>query len=164
MEVGDNLGKIFLGLLLPGHIAELHPLGALDVDLGLGAAQAEHHGVPAAPHALHHLAGHVLADGKENQEGQHPGQQDAHKGGHFLHNLPGKICPGLIEPLGEVRIVYPPRLADGALPLFREDNLVFLDIHLFYILGLGLLDKGAVVHFLYLLGLEVGHEKMIEGH
>ena len=76
MEVGDNLGKIFLGLLLPGHIAELHPLGALDVDLGLGAAQAEHHGVPAAPHALHHLAGHVLADGKEDQEGQHPGQQE----------------------------------------------------------------------------------------
>ena len=43
---------------------------------------------------------------RDRDDGQHPRQHDAQQGRGLLHNVPGKLRPGVVQPLGQVRIVH----------------------------------------------------------
>ena len=82
-EIDDLLERV-LGLVLAGHVVKRLAGLRLDVDLGVGFAEA--HGVSA--HALAHLAEHERAEAVENDQRQHPRDQERDDRAHFLrHNL-----------------------------------------------------------------------------
>ena len=161
MEIVDDLLQVLLGLILAGHVGKADALGGLDIDLGIGLPCAEHHG-PGASGPVRQLLGHQLADGDEQDDGQHPRQHDAQQGGGLLHNVPGKLRPGIVQPLGQVRIVHGAGLIDLAAVLVGEDDLVVLHLHLADLLVFGHGHEGAVVHLLHRVAGHQGHQQKVD--
>jgi hypothetical protein len=83
-EVHD-LGKGLLGLLLAGYVGEFYAGLRGDVDLGPGFSEG--HGVAQPVGAAGHFAHQQLAQGDEDQRGQHPVQQYGAQRGLLLHDL-----------------------------------------------------------------------------
>ena len=148
MEVVDDLGEIFLGLVLPGDIGKLDALGRFDIDLGIGFPHVEHHGIAAA-HLFHQLAREDLSQDHKKDQGQDPAQ-DAHQEGGLLDLLPGGGDPGIQKPLDELRVGNHSRFVDGLFVFVGEEDAValFLELHLADLALLGHGDKGIVVHIL----------------
>ena len=163
VEIVHHLGEALLGLVLAGHIGELDALGGLHIHLGVGFAEG--HGVgPAGP--LHQLFGHVLPDGDEHGDGQHPAEQKAQDGVGLLDDLAGEFGAGLIQPLRQVGVGHHAGLIDGGVVLVGEEDLVFLllHLHLAQLTVVGHPDEGAVIHFADLPLGQPGHREEIEQH
>ena len=86
VQVVDDLGQVFLGLILTGDIGEFDALGGLDIDLRVRAAEPEHHGVRPAGLVRHALE-HELAEGDKKHDRQQPRQQERQKRRHLLDDL-----------------------------------------------------------------------------
>ena len=95
VQVVYDLLQVFLGLVFAGYIGKADAVGGRDVDLGARISRPEHHGVPAA-HFIGHSFHHILAQGDDENDRKHPGQQKAHHGGGFLDDFAGEFCPGIV--------------------------------------------------------------------
>ena len=165
MEVVDHLLQILLGLVLTGHIVKLDALGRFDVDLGVGAAHVEHHGVASTAHLLHQTAGNQLPDGDEEHQRQHPAQNIRQQGG-LLDLLTGGGDARVQQALHHAVVGYDGRLVDGLFVLVGEQDTValLLDLHLADLLILGHGDEGVVIHLLDLVLRQPRHGQHVEQH
>ena len=163
MQIVHNLGQVFLGLVLSGHVREFDAIGGLDIDLGAALSGAEHHGVGASG-IFHHAPVHKLTDGHKDDNGQHPGQQEGQQGVGLLDDLAGKDRAGIGQRLGQIGIGHHAGLIDDGVVLVGEDDLILLllHLHLAQLLILGHLEEGAVVHLLDLPLEQQGHGQEIE--
>ena len=162
MEVIHDLLQVLLGLVLAGHVGEFDALRGLDIHLGVGFAEG--HGVGTA-HLLHHLAGHELAQGDKDDEGQDPPQQADQQGG-LLDLHAGGGDSGLQQPLCQVRIRDHGGLINGISILVGEQNAVvlLLDLRLSHLGALHHAHKGVVVHLADLALGHPGHGQEVEQH
>ena len=161
MEIVDDLLQVLLGLILAGHVGKVDALGGLHIDLGVGFPRAEHHGAGASG-PVRQLLGHQLADGDEDDDGQDPRQHKAQQGRCLLHDVPGELRSGVIQPLGQVRVVHGPGFIDLAAVLVGEDDLVVLHLHLADLLVFGHGHEGAVVHLLHRVPGHQGHQQKVD--
>ena len=161
MEIVHDLLQVLLGLILAGHVGEVDALGGLHIDLGVGFSCAEHHG-PGASGPVRQLLGHQLADGDEDDDGQDPRQHKAQQRRCLLHDVPGELRPGVVQPLGQVRVVHGPGFIDLAAVLVGEDDLVVLHLHLADLLVFGHGHEGAVVHLLHRVAGHQGHQQKVD--
>ena len=163
VEVVYDLLKVLLGLVLTGHIGKADALGGLDVDLGIGLAHAEHHGVAVSAHFLHHIAGNELADADKEDQRQHPAQ-NAHQQGGLLHLLAGGGDARVQQTLHQPVIGNDGRFIDGLIVLTGEQDAVALLLYLhlpdLFLLRHG--DEGVVVHLTDLVLRQPGHSQQVE--
>ena len=82
MQIIHDFRQVFLCLILSCYILKMNALGGRDIDLGLIAAHAEHHGVASGP--LHEFSTEILANGKKDQQWQNPSHEEADDGRHFF--------------------------------------------------------------------------------
>lgn len=68
MQIIHDFRQVFLCLILSCYILKMNALGGRDIDLGLIAAHAEHHGVASGP--LHEFPTEILANGKKISNGR----------------------------------------------------------------------------------------------
>ena len=161
MEIVHDLLQVLLGLILAGHVGKVDALGGLHIDLGIGLPGAEHHGAGASG-PVRQLLGHQLADGDEHDDGQDPRQHKAQQRRGLLYNVPGELRSGVIQPLGQVRVVHGAGLIDLAAVLVGEDDLVVLHLHLADLLVFGHGHEGAVVHLLHRVPGHQGHQQKVD--
>ena len=151
VQIIHDLLQVFLGFILTGHIRKADAVGGLHIDLGVGLAHAaEHHGPRAAAGLFHQLFVHLVADETEQQDGQHKPDQEIEHRRPLLHDLAGKLCSGIIQALGKLRVIHQASLVDLLFLLIGKNDLIGLDIHTADVLFLGHGHKGTVVHFLHL--------------
>ena len=157
MQVVDDLGKVLLGLVLARNVVKLDALGGLDIDLGVGLAHVEHHGVASAAHLLHHLARENLPQTDEDDNGQHPAQ-DADEQRRLLNLLTRGGNTSIQQALHKTVVRHHRRLVDGLFIAAGEKDAVvlLLDLDLADLALLGHGDKGVVVH---LFDLVLGHPR-----
>jgi len=128
VQVVDDLGQVFLGLVLTGDVGELDALGGLDIDLRVRAAEPEHHGVRPAGLVRHALE-HELAEGDKKHDRQQPRQQKRQKRRHLLDDLAREFRAGVLQAVDQVGIVHRAGLVDLGVVFVREDDLVVLHLH-----------------------------------
>ena len=162
VEIFHDLGQVFLGLILAGHVAEMDALGGIDIDLGIGLAHAEHHAV--APSLAHELLAHKLSQADEDHHGQDPREQYGCERRHFLHDLLGECRAGFVQPVDQTGVKHHTGLIDGGLILVGEQNLIVLHLHQTDLLGLRHIHKCAVIHLLNLPLGKPGHDQGVEQH
>ena len=151
MQVIHDLLQVFLGFILTGNIRKADAVGGLHIDLGVGFAHAaEHHGPRTAAGLFHQLFVHLVADEAEQQDGQQEPDQEIEHRRPLLHDLAGKLCSGIIQALGKLRVVHQAGLVDLLFLFIGKNDLVGFDIHTADVLFLGHGHKGTVVHFLHL--------------
>ena len=162
MEVVDHLLQILLGLILSGHIVKLDALGGLDVDLGVGLAHIEHHGVSAA-HFLHETAGQHLPQSNEDDQRQHP-TKNTHQQRGLLDLRAAGGDAGLQQPGDQIVVRHHGGLIDGLFFGVGEQDtvLLLLNVHLADLLLLHHADEGVVVHLLDLVLGDPRHGQQIE--
>ena len=147
---------------MPGHVGKADALGGGDVDLGVAPAQAEGHGALAAAGLLHELFAHVLAQPDKDEDGQDKGEQEAPDGGDGLLDHPGKIRPGVVEPLGEGGVLHGGRLIDHGPVLVRKQDPGVLHLYRADVLLVDHVHEGAVVHLRHLLPGEERGDQGVE--
>ena len=151
VQVIHDLLQVFLSFILTGNIRKADAVGGLHIDLGIGFAHAaEHHGPRAAAGLFHQLFVHLVADEAEQQDGQQEPDQEIEHRRPLLHDLAGKLCSGIIQALGKLRVVHQAGLVDLLFLFIGKNDLVGFDIHTADVLFLGHGHKGTVVHFLHL--------------
>ena len=148
VQIINDLRKVLLGLVLTRHIGKTDAVGGWNVDLGVALSHAEGHGVRPAC-LRHHLLGHVLSQGREDQDGQNKTQEKAEQRRHSFFNVPGKRRAGGVKAIRQGRIVHFTGLVDLFAVLVRKDDLGIIDLHGADVLVLDHFHKGAVVHFLH---------------
>ena len=151
VQVIHDLLQVFLSFILTGNIRKADAVGGLHIDLGVGLAHAaEHHGPRAAAGLFHQLFVHLVADEAEQQDGQQEPDQEIEHRRPLLHDLAGKLCSGIIQALGKLRVVHQAGLVDLLFLFIGKNDLVGFNIHTADVLFLGHGHKGTVVHFLHL--------------
>ena len=161
VQVVDDLGQVFLGLVLAGDIGEFDALGRLDVDLRVRAAEPEHHGVRPAGLVRHALE-HELAEGDKKHDRQQPRQQKRQKRRHLLDDLARELRAGVLQAVDEVRIVHQAGLVDLRVVFVREEDLIVLHLHTADLLIFRHGHKRAVVDLLDLPLAQPGHRQKVE--
>ena len=164
MQVVDDLGEILLGLVLARDVIKLDALGRLDINLGVGLAHVEHHGVSAA-HFLHHLAREDLSQPDEDEDRQHPAE-DADEQRRLLNLFArgGNAC--VKQTLDQTVVRHHCGLVDGLfIAVGKEDAVgLLLDLDLADLALFGHGDKGVVIHLLDLVLRDPGHGNEVEEH
>ena len=159
VQIVDDLGQVFLRLILSGHIAEADAGGGLHVNLRAAFSHAEHHGISA--HFVHRSLVHPLAQAHKDRDGQHPGKQEAHEGGRLLHDLLREYRAAFMQPFRQPRIEHRPGLVDLRIILIGEDDLIAFHLNLTDIFLVDHVHEGAVIH-LPDAGLQhAGHDEEI---
>ena len=161
VQVVDDLGQVFLGLVLTGDIGEFDALGRLDVDLRVRAAEPEHHGVRPAGLVRHALE-HELAEGDKKHDRQQPRQQKRQKRRHLLDDLARELRAGVLQAVDEVGIVHQAGLIDLRVIFVREEDLVVLHLHTADLLIFRHGHERAVVDLLDLPLAQPGHRQKVE--
>ena len=165
MEVIDDLGQVFLGLVLTGHIVKLDALSGLHIDLGVGFAHVEHHGVAAA-HFFYQLPGHELAQRNENQNRCHP-TENLHQQRGLLDLFAGGGNAGIQQALDQLTVCgNHGGFIDGFSVLAGEQNTVILLLNL-HLVDLALfrhVNEGVVVYLLNLVLRQPRHGDEVEQH
>ena len=161
VQVVDDLGQVFLGLVLTGDVGELDALGGLDVDLRVRAAEPEHHGVRPAGLVRHALE-HELAETDEEHDRQQPCQQKRQKRRHLLDDLARELRAGVLQAVDQVGIVHQAGLIDLRVVFVREEDLVVLYLHTANLLIFRHGHKRAVVDLLDLPLAQPGHRQKVE--
>ena len=160
MQIIDDLGQVFLRLILTRHIAETDARGRLHVNLRIALSHAEHHGVSA--HFVHRPLIHPLADGHKDHNGQHPGNQKAHDGRRLLYDFGSELSAGVMQTFRQTRIIHQTRFVNLGIVLIGEKDLVILNLHLTDILLFRHIHEGAVIHFDDLCLQHSGHHQKIQ--
>ena len=163
VQVIHDLLQVFLSFILTGNIRKADAVGGLHIDLGVGLAHAaEHHSPRAAAGLFHQLFVHLVADEAEQQDGQQEPDQEIEYRRPLLHDLAGKLCSGIIQALGKLRVVHQAGLVDLLFLFIGKNDLVGFDIHTADVLFLGHGHKGTVVHFLHLTLAHPRHQHKVE--
>ena len=156
VQVVDDLGQVFLGLVLTGNVGEFDAFGRLDVDLRVRTTEPEHHGVRSAS-PVRHALGHELAEADEDHDRQQPCQQKRQERRHLFDDLARELRTGVFQAIDEVGIVHQAGLVDLRVVFVREEDLVVLHLHAADLLIFRHGHKRAVIDFLDLPLAQPGH-------
>ena len=162
MEVIHNFRQTFLGLVHALHIGKADAIGGFDIDLGIGFAHIEGHGIGTTCF-VHHFLGHELSKGYKNHTGQNPGQQKTKQRRSLLHDFCTKVGnTGSIQPFCQIGIFQNTGLINLGFFLVCKHDLIGLDIHSSDILLLSHGHKGAIINFLHPLLHQPRHGHKVE--
>ena len=155
VQVVDDFRKIFFCLVFACDVLEMNAFGRRHVDPRLLAAHAEHHRAAAAARFLHELAAEILADGKEDDDRQHPGHEEIKERRILLLDVLRELRTRIVQALGERRVAHDARAVLLRVIRIREENLVLLDFDATDFLLIDHVHERAVIDLLELRLLEI---------
>ena len=164
MKVIHNFCQVLFGFIFTGNIGEFDAFGGFHINLGVALAHTKHHGIFAAAHLVHELLGHILAQGKENDQWENPCEQETDQWGHLFNNLAGEFCTRFIKSFCTVRIIHQTGLVNLGFILIRENNLIAFNFNFANLFLLSHADESAVIDLFHAVLLNQRHNECIENN
>ena len=122
MQIIYDLGQIFLGFILTGHIIKTDTLCRWHIHFGIAVAAAKHQGIFTTG-LTYQLVPHVLSQCGKNQNRQDKGQKYTQKRRHCFLNIFLKTCTAIIQSLSQCRIVHDTRFVNILLFFIGKNDL-----------------------------------------